>query len=140
MLSTDSKSVDDQVRAAFTGDFLDATDIPPEGFTIEIAGVVGPGTERDSSNKVIDRTIISLKGAKKRLIANKTNLKIIALKYGKKASDWIGKTITLTVRYVNAFGEKNVPVIRIVPSDEHPMTFGMRKHYGKAKPDAIDAR
>ena len=123
------------MRSAFEGDFLDATDIPPGGFTVEIASIVPPGSERDKQGKNIDRTIIAFKGAKKRLIVNKTNLKIIALQYGKKASDWIGKPVTLTVRYLkSAFGQSNVPVIRIKPDESHPMTFGMRKNYGSDKP------
>lgn len=123
------------MRSAFEGDFLDATDIPAAGITLPIAAIVPPNTERDKTGKNIDKSILAFKGAKKRLILNKTNLKIIALMYGKKASEWIGKDVTLTVRYLEkAFGQKNVPVIRIVPDDSHPMTFGMRKNYGAAQP------
>lgn len=133
-MNTDPKSTDEGVRTQFEGDFLDATDIPPAGITIKIAKVIEPSAEKDKTGKVIDKTIIAFEGAKKRLIANKTNLKIVALMYGKKASEWIGKPVTLTVRYGNFFGERDVPVIRIVPSADHPMTFGMRKHYGRAQP------
>jgi hypothetical protein len=123
------------MRSAFECDFLDATDIPPAGFTVTIAAVTPPGTERDKQGKNIDKAIVAFTGAKKRLILNKTNAKIIALAYGKKASEWIGKPVTLTVRYLEkAFGQKNVPVIRIVPDEKHPMTFGMRKNYGAAQP------
>lgn len=134
-MNTDPKSVDDGVRAQFEGDFLDATDIPAGGFTVTIAAIVPPNTERDATKKVIDKTILAFDGARKRLILNKTNLKIIALMYGKKASDWVGKKVTLTVRYLEkAFGQTNVPVVRIVPAEDKPMTFGMRKNYGAAQP------
>lgn len=132
---TDSKTLDDAMRQQFEGNFLDAIDIPANGITVEISEVVAPNAEKDRTGKNIDKGILAFKGAKKRLVLNKTNSKIIALMHGKKASEWVGKTITLTVRYLEkAFGQRNVPVIRVVPSDDHPMTFGMRKNYGSPTP------
>lgn len=134
-MTTNAKDLDDAMRQQFEGNFLDALDVPPNGITVEISEVTAPKAEKDNTGKVIDKAILSFKGAKKRLILNKVNSKIIALQHGKKASEWVGKQITLTVRYLEkAFGQRNVPVIRIKPDDSHPMTFGMRKNYGAEQP------
>ena len=138
-LSIDPKAIDDGVRAQFDGNFLDATDIQcngdASGVTVEISGVVPPNTEKDNAGKQINKTILSFKGAKKRLIINKVNARVLCQLHGKKASEWVGKKVTLVVRYLEkAFGQFNVPVIRIKTDEAHPLTFGMRKHYGSEKP------
>lgn len=126
------KTEDDIVQ--FTGNFLSAPDLDKD-VTVTISAVSKPDAEKDATGKVIDKRILTFSGAKKRLILNKINSQTIALMYGKSTTGWIGKPVTLTVRYLKtAFGQSNVPVIRVVPSDEHPMTFGMRKNYGSATP------
>lgn len=124
------------MRAAFEGNFLDATDIKGRGeVSLEIESIAAPGDERDAKGKTIDKTIIGFKGAKKRLVVNKTNAKLLAMQLGTKASAWKGQKVTLIVRYLpEAFGQKNVPVIRVKAHDESELTFGMRKKYGNAAP------
>ena len=118
----------------FTGNFLSAVDLDKD-VTVTIAAVTKPNEEKDASGKVIDKRVLTFTGAKKRLILNQINSKVIALLHGKKSADWVGKPITLTVRYLEkAFGQRNVPVIRVVPSEDHPLTFGMRKNYGSPTP------
>lgn len=57
--------------------------------------------------------IAHIKGAKKPLILNKTNCKIISKNLGSEyIEEWAGKSITLYVAKVRAFGE-NVDAIRI---------------------------
>lgn len=132
---TPPNAAEDRVR--FEGNFLDANDIRATGkdFCLEIASVVGPNTERDATKKLIDKWIVGFKGAKKRLIVNNLNAKIIVQWHGEKSREWIGKKITLTVRWLKAaFGEKNVPVIRVVPRSDGDLTFGMRRNYGQAFP------
>ena len=133
---TDAKALDDAMRSAFEGNFLDATDILHRGdTTVTIESVSAPNTETDSQKKRIDKAIVAFAGCKKRLILNKTNAKIIGMHHGQKASEWVGKKITLTVRFLEkAFGQTNVPVIRVVPPPTSPLTFGMRSKYGAAKP------
>lgn len=128
--------LDERMASQFEGNFLDATDIAKVGeITLRIADVSAPEQEKDATGKVINKAILTFEKAKKRLILNKTNCKVIAGLHGKKASDWIGKTVTLCVRYLEtAFGQRNVPVIRIKPGDESPLPFGMRKRYGSEKP------
>ncbi len=65
--------------------------------------------------KVKEETCIvaRLKGAKKPLIVNKTNAKIIARNLDTPyIEDWMGKSITLYVAKVKAFGE-SVEAIRV---------------------------
>lgn len=136
MTTSNGGSLDDRMREAFEGHFIDASDIPPKGFIeVEIAGIAAPGDDKDAKGKVIDKPILAFKGATKRLILNKTNLKLLATRHGKTASLWIGKKVTLTKRYLaEAFGQRNVPVVRIAVDSESELTFAMRKKYGTAQP------
>lgn len=128
--------LDRAVRERYEGAFIDASDIMASGdITLTIAGVIAPGAEKDASGKIIDKALVAFEKAKKRLVLNKINEKIIAMMHGNKASEWAGKQIRLTVRYLDkAFGQANVPVVRVVPGDDKPMTFSMRKKYGSATP------
>lgn len=126
--------IDVQMADQFTGNFLDASDIMANGnITLTISDVVGPNVDKDATGKTINKAIVAFKGAKKRLILNKTNAKVISMAHGKKPSLWIGKQVTLTVRWLRtAFGQDNVPVVRVVPPDGTSLTFGMRSKYGAA--------
>lgn len=129
--------IDQKMSGRFEGRFLDALDImaAKKDVTVTITDIVAPDTERDAKNKLIDKAILSFKGASKRFILTKINEKILKAIHGKAPSKWIGKEITLTVRYLKeAFNEENLPAIRIVPPPDMPLTFAMRKHYGKSTP------
>lgn len=129
-----ANDLDEAMASQYTGNFLDATDIMKRGtVTLTISGVVAPGSEKDATGKSIKPAIVSFEKAKKRLILNKTNQKVIAMAHGAKASEWAGKQITLCVRYLEkAFGQFNVPVIRVVPPEGMDLTFSMRSKYGSA--------
>ena len=134
-----SNELDERMASQFEGAFLDASDIMGLGknITLTICEVVPPNTEKDATKKMIDKPILQFEKAKKRLILNKTNAKVISMAHGNKASQWTGKSITLTVRWLReAFGQSNVPVIRVVPPEGTALTFGMRKKYGSEKPFA----
>ena len=133
---TSESELDARMAGAFTGNYLDATDLKDTGdIELEIVSVTAPGDEKDATGKVIDKAVLRFAKAKKAFIINKTNAKIIALQHGKKPSAWPGKRITLTVCYLEkAFGQQNVPVIRVKPPESSPMTFGMRKNYGSPTP------
>lgn len=130
-----TNNIDERMAAQFEGNFLDSADLMAVNgnITLTISDVSAPGDEKDAKNKTIDRAILTFEKAKKRLILNKINAKIIAMEHGKKPSQWAGKKITLTVRWLEkAFGQTNVPVIRVVPPDGKALTFGMRKNFGAA--------
>lgn len=129
--------IDAAVREALSSDFVDAADLMSRGgTTVEIEKIFKPGSVKNSLGKTINKTVIAFKGAKKRFIVGKTNLKIIAIELqSDKSSQWKGKKITLTVRYLDeAFGQKNVPTVRVKVADESKLSFAMRKHYGTAAP------
>lgn len=132
--------LDARMAAMFQGNYLDASDLAGTGdVTLVIDSVVPPNEEKDAAGKVINKGVVRFKGARKAMILNKVNAKMIAMIHGKKSSQWVGKTISLTVRYLKAaFGQQNVPVIRVKPSDAMAMTFGMRKHYGQERPYTDD--
>jgi hypothetical protein len=128
------------MREAFTGNFLDSSDLMGKGnVTVTISDVVPPGVEKDAAKKTIDKPIIAFEKTSKRLVLGKVNMKILKMQHGDKASEWIGKKITLCVRYLEkAFGQTNVPTIRLVPDADKPMTFGMRKNYGAEHPYRVN--
>lgn len=126
----------------YEGKFLQAADLmksPP--ITVIIADVVAPNTDTDANKKLIDRPILTLKSPKsgkiagKRFIVNTTNKTLLKAMISTKATEWIGHEITLGVRYLKkAFGESNVPTIRIIPPAGFSVPFGSRKHMGSAEP------
>ena len=130
-------SLDEAMASQFSGNFLDATDLPKgRNVTVTIEEVVAPNVERDKDGKgkLINKAILKFTGKQKRLILNKTNAKIIKMAHG-EPSQWVGKKITLTVRLLDeAFGQQNLPVIRVVPPANTNMTFSMRKKYGAEIP------
>lgn len=130
-----TSNVDEAMASQFSGNFLDASDLPKgKTVTVTISDLVPPNVERDSAKKLIDKAILSFAGKQKRLILNKTNAKIIKMAHG-EPSKWIGQQINLTVRILKeAFGQSNVPVIRVVPPSGVNLTFGMRKKYGAEVP------
>jgi hypothetical protein len=132
-LSISAKEVDEAVRKQFDGQFIDAADLVASGpVTLTIAGIVPPNVERDGQKKLIDKTIIAFTGAKKRMVACNTNLKVLTMHFGKKASDWIGKRVTLTPRILaESFGERNVPCVRFALPAGKTCPPRMRKHYGE---------
>lgn len=67
------------------------------------------GSKTETKNCILAR----FKGAKKPMIMNATNCKIIAKNFGSNYTEhWIGKTITLYVAKIRAFGE-TVDAVRV---------------------------
>lgn len=122
--------------ARFDGPFIEAADLMSrEDFTVTIENVIEPMTEKDARNKLIDKPILVLRGAKKRLIVGKTNVRMLKALHGAKATEWIGKEIKIGVRYLEeAFGERNVPTVRILPTADVPAPMAVRKHLGSKEP------
>jgi hypothetical protein len=78
--------------------YLGAVDVLSAPVDVEIESVLLPGKVKClKDGKLIDKPIITLKGASKKFIVNDTNYKRIALTLGSsETDDWIGKKITLT--------------------------------------------
>ena len=122
----------------YEGKFVESADLMASGpVTVEIAVVHKEGTQKAANGRLIQELIIGFKQTEKQFILNKTNERIIRSIYGTKTSEWIGKPLTLCVRYLEeAFGEKDVPSLRVVPPDDKPLPYACRKdgRYGNAKP------
>jgi hypothetical protein len=91
-------------RLAFPSEYLAAFDLQGDDFLVEISKVemedlrtIQGGTKK--------KLVLSFKGAKKRMVCNKTNATAIAKLYGPETKEWVGKTITLFPTQVEAFGE-----------------------------------
>lgn len=127
----------DAKMARFEGHYIESADLMQKMVTLTISSVVPPNTEKDKdgTGKLINKAIIGFEKTSKRFIVGKTNERIIKACLGKKASGWIGQKITLCVRYLpEAFGEKWVPAVRVMPPSHIPLPMNCRKHFGYAEP------
>ena len=76
------------INEVFGGETLKAADLQGREFTLAIATV--QAKEFDKGNKLV----IKFVGAKKALIANRTNSKRIAMLYGNNTDLWVGRQVT----------------------------------------------
>jgi len=124
----------DQYEGFIASDDIGYDNSGGQSVTLIIKSVAEPYTVTDSRGVVVESPVVYFEKAKKGLVLNKTNERICRLLCGKRYADWNGKEITLGVRFVNAFGERDVPVIRVVPPSGIPLPFGVRKWTGKERP------
>jgi hypothetical protein len=61
--------------------------------------------EDPQTKKQSKKPVCYFQGARKGLILNKTNANLIGRLYGEETDEWVGKTVTLTVVDVEAFGD-----------------------------------
>lgn len=120
----------------FEGHFLESADLmASRPVTLTISGIVPPNTEKAADGRLIDKPIIAFEKTDKRMIIGKTNERIIKSFLGSKPNEWVGQKVTVMVRYLKAaFGESNVPTLRIVPPEGKPIPFACRKHWGQEMP------
>jgi hypothetical protein len=81
---------------------------PGQELTVTIEGVTNEMVKCFDGKQLKEESciVVRLKGAKKPMILNKTNAKIIAKNLESNyIEDWVGKQITLYVAKVRAFGE-----------------------------------
>jgi hypothetical protein len=96
----------------FDSDYLEAAHLDSEA-TLKISEVVPRKTRKAKDGKLIDKPILQFEGAKRGLVLNKTNAKVLALMYGNKMDLWVGKPVTLFATTCKAFGSDNTPCIRV---------------------------
>jgi hypothetical protein len=96
--------------------YIGAHDFQPgQELTVTIESVANEVVKCFDGKSLKEETCIiaKIKGAKKPMILNKTNCKIIARNYDTPyIEDWVGKIITIYVAKVRAFGE-SVEALRI---------------------------
>jgi len=122
----------------YEGHFLDALDLP-EGklVPVTIEHVAEPFSEKDTAGKPIKSAIIAFKGKHKRLVLNTTNFKNLKAMFSRDPKDWIGKTVNIQRRYLDAahgFGQNNTLAIRIVPPVGTPILKSAANFMGSPTP------
>lgn len=101
-------------RKMFDSEYLANWDLEDDT-TVEISKVVAGEVGGQHGETKSKRPVIYFKSARKGMVLNKTNGKIIAGMYGNLTEKWIGKSITLFVTQCEAFGE-TVDCIRVRPT------------------------
>jgi len=122
----------------YEGAFLDALDLPEDILVpVEIESLAEPGSEKDAAGKLIKQAIMGFKGKTKRLIVNKTNFKNCKAMFGRDHREWIGKTIAIQRRYLDAkhaFGIENTMCVRIIPPVGTPILRSAAQFMGQSHP------
>lgn len=120
----------------YEGLFVCCDDLPEgQAVSVEIESIAMPGTEQDSRKKVIDKAIVTFKGATKRFILNKTNYRVLKGMFGKDHNGWIGQTIQLQRRYITFRGEPAMG-IRIIPPKGTILPLSVVSQMGTREPPA----
>jgi len=131
----DAKELDAEMKR-FEGPFLESADLmscPPVKLTI--ADVHPPSTVKSADGRMIDKPILVFEKTDRQMIVNKTNQRILKAMFGAKASGWIGHPVSVGVRYLSkAFGQTNVPTLRIIPPAGASIPFSAMKHMGSEAP------
>jgi hypothetical protein len=109
------------INEVFGGETLKAADLQGREFTLAIATV--QAKEFDKGNKLV----IKFVGAKKALIANRTNSKRIAMLYGNNTDLWVGRQVTLYVEMVDFKGEPTWAIRVKQPPQGQPMPVATGK-------------
>lgn len=105
------------VTEAYPSPYLEAGDLNGKDVSVEIESVEGKHAGKGKDGQPINKPLLKFKGAKKGLILCKTSARVIRdkLGYGNDMDGWIGRKITLFPDKCDAFGQKDVPCIRIRP-------------------------
>ena len=99
------------IRLMFPTDYVTAADLGGVDKTVTVASVVQEKLTMQGG-VTEDAWILSFNEAKKKLVLNKTNAKLIAAHHGEESDDWIGKQITLYATQCK-FGRDTVDCIRV---------------------------
>lgn len=95
----------------FPTGFIDESDLP-EDVTVTVAGVALETLTRPGGDKD-EKVVVTFKGAKKKLVLNKTNATRIAKMYGNDTEQWLGKPVTLYFDPTIKFGRETVGGVRV---------------------------
>lgn len=106
---------------------------------VTIEKVFPANTISGADRRQVDKPCVKFVGSDKMLVVNTTNQTLLRLQFGTSVqSEWVGKKVTLQPRVIaEAFGEQDVPVIRIKLPTEIPVPFRLRRHMGKELKGAV---
>lgn len=98
---------------------------------VVISEVIPPGTLQTADERLIDRWSLRFEGKEKTLVLCKTNASIIHHIVGDPPGPtWIGNTIRLQARVVDAFGDQ-VVAIRVMPPNGCMIRKSLKKRLGR---------
>lgn len=117
-------------------EFLYAEDLLQGGkwitCTLTISAVIPPGTIAGSDKKVIQNHVLEFEKTPKKLVLNNTNKRLCKVSTGEsRPENWPGHKIEIYPASINAFGEKNLPCLRIKLPTGKPAPFATRKFMGR---------
>ena len=95
--------------------WLYESDLKGHDVTVTICKVEAGELQKAGTTKKERKPVLHFEGKSKKLALGKTMTKTVAKLYGPYVQGWIGKKITLFCTVTDAFGEKDVPCIRIRP-------------------------
>jgi len=101
-------------KLLFPNDYVGAWDLERGEKTVEIERITKEKLTM-IGGKSEDKPLIYFKGAKKKMVLNKTNAKTIAGLYGTNTEEWVGKKVTLFATTCSGKGGEEVECIRVRP-------------------------
>ncbi len=110
----------------FPSQYLAAPDLGGKYVTVTIEKIERQALKTTKGDE--DKWVMFMKGAKKKLVLNKTNARTIAELHGPKAEKWVGKQVVLFASTCQAFGKitdcirvrDRLPTKRDEPAPEPP--------------------
>ena len=116
--------------------YLYAEDFLVEGewkqFVLTIKGLHAPNTVKGGDGRAIPQPLIGFEETPKLFGLNKTNLRLLHMACGTiEGRNLIGARITLYPAVGSAFGQKDVPWLRIRVPQGRPVPYGVRKQLGQ---------
>lgn len=94
-----------RVGLLFPSQYLAGPDLMGRDVVVVIDSIDPRHELHRADNTKERKPVVTLRGKTKKWVLNKTNAKRIAKLYGPEATGWIGKSITLYMEKVKAFGE-----------------------------------
>ena len=98
--------------------------------SLVIAEVIPAGTIKGADRTIVDKPALRFEGAKKLLVVNATNSRILKVETGNSnPKGWTGKEIVIYPAKIRAFGEETL-CVRIRNRSGRPLAKGVRKWLG----------
>lgn len=115
--------------------FLYAEDLVSDGkwvsATLTIKSVIDPNTITGDNGKVVEKRCLTFEGKDKIYAMPATAERVCKMNFGTKDYEkWVGKTVTVYPTLIDAFGEKDVPCVRI-RTQKKQIPFAVRKQLGR---------
>lgn len=128
-----------KISQVFPSKYLIAADLNGKSFTLHIKTVTLDDMVTHD-NKKVKKPVVWFVEAKKGLVINVTNAKIIVALYGDETDGWTGKSIAIYPTRVKAFGEMQdcIRVREELPATPKPVATAVQVEEPSELDDAED--